>query len=760
MPADLGQQLPRFAEALDRDAPPISVDEIFGRGTVAVDVDLLQWPSRGQVQGVAATSWGDAMTSQSRNGGRDASIEFVSTAAEAPVHRRLGLKVAMAAAAAAVLVVALASIVRIRDEPGPADVPPPTLPAPPPTAPPPTTPIDPFVGVWFSTDTDGSSQTMEIAHSGTDEYEVVIRDEAATAACAGGASTLTGAGFLATGTSLVIAQPELTCDDGTTPAIGPPPQAELANFTLDLDIETGELVDSFGVVWTREGSNDEPEPASLAPVPALGSATSGGMWPQSTLDEVRSAQELADGGDPDYTWQLDAELAADFDSRGTVILSRFVEEGLGWEAFAAPPIFGGVYEEGGGSVASLFVRCAPGRTNPLSSLYADAPAEMRECAPTIDENTYETVWFSLSQLARQGASGIWVVDQWQVLQSKAQPLSGFSLIYPDYLSQIQVEQFRPPTDTEVADLLDAFLRARVDGEDAEQYVLREPEGSPFSEDTQVPLVYAMTSGAPYERFETELVQGPVWPTGWREYRVRLFSEDDTVVEQLFHVVRNDLPLGDGQAVLVYGFGSDPVETTENGQAVFEQHSEFADTLTFSAPPLIPRGDGLIEISLTASGQLTETGGRVIIGPDPVPMNDLREGCLSVPIGTTLPIADDAEALARRIEADPDFETTETVPASIAGIDGLQIDLTFTEQDLCYTLWSPSRRGSGTEPSDVPGEEWRMRLYLVDYPEAAWPSDVTWKPQVLTIAVIAPQTDFERALERAAPIVDSIEFKEV
>jgi hypothetical protein len=613
------------------------------------------------------------------------------------------------------------------------------------------------VGVWLSADTDGSSQTMEIARSGTDDYEVVIRNEAATAACAGGASTLTGAGLLATDTSLVIAQPELTCDDGTTPSIGPPPQAELANLTLDLDTETGELVDSFGVVWQREGSNVETEPASLAPVPALGSVTSGGMWPQSTLDEVRTAQELADGGNPDYTWQLDAELAADFDPRGTVILTRFVEEGLGWEAFAAPPIFGGVYADGGGNVASLFVRCAPGRTNPLSSLYADAPAEMRECAPTIDENTYETVWFSLSQLGRQGASGIWVVDQWEVLQSKADPFSGFNLIYPDYLGQIQVEQFRPTTNAEVAALLGSFLRARVDGEDAEQYVLREPEGSPFAEDTQVPLMYATTSGAPYERFETELVQGPVWPTGWREYRVRLFAEDDTVVEQGFHVVRNDLPGGDGQAVLVYGFGSDALETTANGHAVDVEHSEFG--VTFTAPPLTGRRDGPIAIPLTENDQLTEAGGRVVIAPDPVPINDVRADCLPVPIGTALPIADDAAALARNIEADPDFETTNTQPVSIAGIDGLQIDLTFSEQDLCYELWSPSRRRIGAGSRDVPGEEWRMRLYLVDYPETAWPPDAIWRPQVLTIAVMGSANDFDAVLERATPIVDSIEFKE-
>ena len=227
MPTDLEQQLPRFAEALDREAPAISVDEILSRGAVAVDVDRLERPSWDQVPRVAAVSWGDAMPGHGENGERDASIELAPTAAEPPARRRVALKVALGAAAAAVLVVALGAIVRIDDELDPADVPPSTVPTPPTTI-----PVDPFVAVWLSTDTDGSSQTMEIARSGTDEYEVVIRDEAATAACAGGASTLTGAGRLATDTSLVIAQPELTCDDGTIPPIGPPPQAELANFTL------------------------------------------------------------------------------------------------------------------------------------------------------------------------------------------------------------------------------------------------------------------------------------------------------------------------------------------------------------------------------------------------------------------------------------------------------------------------------------------------------------------------------------------------
>ncbi len=116
--------------------------------------------------------------------------------------------------------------------------------------------VRPFVGVWVSADTDGSSQTMEILHAGGDEYEVVVRNDAA-AACSGVSSTMTGTGRLETLETLVIAQPVVTCDDGTTSAIGPPPQEDIANFTLVRDAAKDELGDQFGVVWRREGAATE-----------------------------------------------------------------------------------------------------------------------------------------------------------------------------------------------------------------------------------------------------------------------------------------------------------------------------------------------------------------------------------------------------------------------------------------------------------------------------------------------------------------------
>lgn len=46
-------------------------------------------------------------------------------------------------------------------------------------------------------------------------------------------------------------------------------------------------------------------------------------------------------------------------------------------------------------------------------------------------------------------------------------------------------------------------------------------------------------------------------------------------------------------------------------------------------------------------------------------------------------------------------------------------------------------------------EW-MRLYLFDVPEGL-------SMRILAIAIVAPQSRFERAVEAAAPVVNSVEF---
>ena len=725
MPTDLEQQLPRFAEALDRDAPAISVDAILSRGAVAVDVDHLARPAWDQVPRLAAVSWEDAMPGHGENGEHDTSIEIVRTAAEPPTRRRVALKVALAAAAAVVLVVALASVVRTGDEPDPADVPTSTIPTPPSTisaspstVPTPTIPVGPFVGVWLSTDDDGSSQTMEIARSETDDYEVVIRDQAATAACAGGASTLTGAGRLATDTSLVIAQPELTCDDGTIPPIGPAPQAELANFTLDRDTATGELVDSFGVVWRREGSN----------VDLNGPSTSGGMWPQSSLAEVRAAQELADAGDPAYTWQIGTQLTED-DPWAHVdeleLVDRFIREVLGWEAF----LFNGW--EGGDFNASIggtdgwvdgaltnqrFLRCTPGRTNPLYPPQPDSEQPGGSCAPTLDDVRYESVSLDLAQLDRRGLDGIWVVERWWLTAPFAQA---------DALA----------VETQATERLEAFLAGRVAGTGAEGNVQVE-------HDVDVPLLYATTSGAPYERYEIERVDGPLWPYGRMSFSARLFADGDaTVVEQ-------DIDWRPSE-----GLWMDANSTTENGQPIVLSYTSSDGEVTVSAPSTWETWSGGGTNQELAPGVWFWELYRGDLGDedrveftDPVAYDSWCETNGGSPL---LSAPADAAAIAQELIADPNFETTAPVAARIGDLEAVSIDVTL----------APGGRACGIGMIEI--SRWihtigwepglRLRLYLVDLPEGM-------SVPTLAITVVAPEERFDDVIAETAPIIDSIEFR--
>ena len=177
---------------------------------------------------------------------------------------------------------------------------------------------------------------------------------------------------------------------------------------------------------------------------------------------------------------------------------------------------------------------------------------------------------------------------------------------------------------------------------------------------------------------------------------------------------------------------DDLPTTENGQSVAVPYSLLDGEVTFAAaPPWRYSGLALDDDATFMSFSGSARDERFVIAADPLPDGT---GCEngSAPA--------DAEALARSIMADPNFETTGTVPVRIAGIDGLQMDVDAAVadwNDFCWP-WAPDQ-----------SDRWRMRLYLIDYPgESA---------QVLTIAVIAPETDFERVLEKATPIVESLEI---
>jgi hypothetical protein len=127
-----------------------------------------------------------------------------------------------------------------------------------------------------------------------------------------------------------------------------------------------------------------------------------------------------------------------------------------------------------------------------------------------------------------------------------------------------------------------------------------------------------------------------------------------------------------------------------------------------------------------------------------------------PVGTGCqagPVPADAEALAESIRSDPDLQATAPVPVSAGGAEALMLDVVVAAgASVCDEVIA---RGSHPRPTQViggtpiaPGD--RMRLYLFDAPEGS-------SMRILAMAIIAPESRFERAVEAAAPVIDSIEF---
>jgi hypothetical protein len=451
------------------------------------------------------------------------------------------------------------------------------------------------------------------------------------------------------------------------------------------------------------------------------------MWPQSSLEEVREAQRLADAGDPDYTWQVDPELAAGGKGGGEAeIVSRFLKEQLGWEEFrGSVGGFGGEFGEGMfATFEGVFIGCAPGRTNPL---YPNDP-QGRGCAATIDEFRYETVKINVAQLGLGGPSGIWVVTRWVMLPPSDKPMT----YREESFSQRQIEQVAPPSDAEATALLQAFLQARIDGEGAQKFLS-------YPADGEIPLLYATTTGALYERSEIELLEGPVWPLGQREFKVRLFAEGDkTVVEQFIEVDRDET----GHLVLVHPpRSSRSPATTENGQvvAVAETYSFLDGEVTFGVAWPWDHSNWNEGPTITTLYLDRNREERLVVLADPRP---IETGCVEGPAPT------DAEALAQSLRSDPDLEATEPVPVHIAGVEALQMDvLAATSGNLCDEVGVPGVVPGGMHTGLEPGK--RMRLYLIDLPGGS--------ARILSIAIVAPESRFESVVEQAAPILDSFEF---
>ena len=272
------------------------------------------------------------------------------------------------------------------------------------------------------------------------------------------------------------------------------------------------------------------------------------------------------------------------------------------------------------------------------------------------------------------------------------------------------EQVAPPPDAWHVEVLEAFLGARVAGEGAERLV------GGGSRDNRVPLLYATTSGAAYERFEIERVQDP---DGTAVYDVWLFTAGGTVVQQRFGVRSTA------------GYGG---PTLEDGHAVL---------LPFSIL------DGEVSFGVASTWEVESLGdthmafvhrfgsSSIVIAAEPLAVGG---AC------GTVPAPANAEELARFISADSRHEVTEPVPVRIAGIDGLQIDVAVSgpqhNQSLC------GFEESGTLTSVQSGGT-RMRLFLVDHPGPS--------TEVITFAVMTTADEFEDAIAEFAAIIDSVEF---
>jgi hypothetical protein len=289
----------------------------------------------------------------------------------------------------------------------------------------------------------------------------------------------------------------------------------------------------------------------------------------------------------------------------------------------------------------------------------------------------------------------------------------------------------------VTELLNGFLAARIAGEGAEQYLNGQED---------VPLLYATTAGAPYERAEYEPILGIEWPYELTAFKVRLFA-GDTVVEQLLF-----MSYGGGRLGLEYvpdGYGTEIAPTTEDGRPVARPYSAFDGEVTLqiahpwvfqydsSTIKLVPEGPG---VPPTTDGGERYVWEGLVLMSDPVRYGT---GC---PLG---PGPAGAEALAESIRSDPDLETTAPVAMSAGGAHGLWMDVGIAAGATGDCGGVRGDTGpSGLENVALKTGD-RMRLYLFDAPEGS-------SMRSLAVAMVVPESDFERAVEAGAPVV-SVEF---
>lgn len=508
-----------------------------------------------------------------------------------------------------------------------------------------------------------------------------------------------------------------------------PTRPRLARFAAALGATAvlGVAVVALGVSISRPDVAAPPSPTPSASSSVEPSGARGPLWPQTSLEEVRAAQALADAGDPASTWQLflDPIQIAQHHPRGAErFFGRFIEEVLGWEKYLWHESF--AHPDGNEDGDVVYVRCAPDRADPL---YPSDPLRP-DCAPTLDAHRFETVRINVAQPDRTGTRGIWVVTRWEIID----PAATADPVYVEAQGRAMLER---------------FLQARRDGTSAEG-LARWPEGDTIAAvraDRSIPLLYATTGGSAYERWEVELVDGPRWPDGFMRFVVTLFAEDgETVVEQGFSVE----PDARGDLRLAYDLRPMPpfgrvAGTRENGRSVPAAYAFLGGAVTYRAAyPTLPDSDiwgqgpnlaNIVDTSADPDRRLLV----LLADPRPIGMPNCDEA----------PAPASAAELAESIGSNPAFEALEPVAAAVDEVPALQIDLTLRSIPIgcAPVLLKDAPFGVGDAP---PPNGSRARLYLLDLPEG--------RVRVLAIAVIADGDSFEEVLASATPILESIEIQ--
>ena len=442
--------------------------------------------------------------------------------------------------------------------------------------------------------------------------------------------------------------------------------------------------------------------------------TSGGMWPQTSLEEVRQAQARADDGDPEVMWQVTGVLEGQLGQhhpKDAPIFLHFLEDKLGWENYRWDEAF--AHPDGLVDGDVVYVRCASGDA---TDRYPIRPWTREGARRRSTSVRYETVKINIAQPDRQGPGGIWVVTRWEIIEP--------------------AEQVAPPSDAEIQASLVAFLQARIDGEGAEPFA-DFAEADPLSDervDREIPLLYATSTGAPYERSEFELVDGPTWPSGAMRFKVRLFTEnDETVVEQWFSLERD----GAGSRRLRVVFHFQP--TTENGRAVPVdlrlpgRHRDLPHGIPARAEP------GRVSASVTGSPSTACSPTTTRPAGSPCSWRTLDRSGRTAWKGRPRPTP---MTWRKRILSDPDLEVTAPVAVTIGGRSALQVDVVLVSGSTnCSLVLTNAPFPIGSD---------RARLFLVDLPAGSG-------ARVLAIATITDADSFETVLGFATPIVDSIEI---